>query len=291
MKRKKKRVKDLPASVLIFIIVSLLCLYIGPDFLEKPGPVAGSAEFHFIDVGQGDAALIRAEGANILIDGGDISAQNTLIEYLNAEGIKKLDLMVGTHPHSDHIGGLVPVVRQLEIDQIIMPRADHTSAVYQELLTSIQEKGLKITSPASGEAIQIGPLEILALGPVRDNYGDLNNMSVILKISFGDISFLFTGDGEKDAEADILGTGLNVNAQVLKVGHHGSVSSTSYDFLEAVNPDIAVISCKLDNEYGHPHQEVLDRLKAAGITVYRTDLMGDIILVTDGKSIERKTTQ
>lgn len=255
-------------------------------------PYDKSLAVHFIDVGQGDGALIQLPtGETILIDGGDRHASARVTGYLADLGIEHIDYLVGTHPHADHIGGLIQVIREFSIGQIIMPKIGHNTKTYLELLETIQEKGLKITAAKAGLELDLG--EGLAgrfVAPVKDDYSKLNDHSAVLRLTYGQISFLFTGDAEVASELDMLASGEELNSQVLKVGHHGSGTSTSQKFLTAVEPELAVISAGRDNSYGHPHQEIVERLEWNEIEILRTDLLGTIILITQGEKIDEIRT-
>ena len=240
---------------------------------------------HFIDVGQGDAILIQfPSGQNMLIDAGE--DQNTIKAYIANQGIKKIDHVIATHPHADHIGGMTNVIKSFDIGKVYMPKTTHTSKTYENLLLAIKDKGLKITAAKAGLNIDVGTdVEAQLVGPNSESYDNLNNYSVVLRICYGNTSFLFTGDAESAAEAEMINSGYMIKSDVLKVGHHGSNSSTTPSFIEAVSPKFAVISAGKGNTYGHPHQEVLARLNDAGIEIYRTDESGTIIAESDGNVI------
>lgn len=245
---------------------------------------------HYIDVGQGDSELIQLpNGQNMLIDSGTNESGDDLLSYLDAQNVKKIDYLIATHPHADHIGSMDDVVDKYEIGEIYMPRATTNSKTYERLLTAIDKKGLKIhTAKAKDVLFDKDNISAVILAPNSASYEDLNNYSVVIKLVYGDNSFLFTGDAEDISENEMLNAKANIRANVLKVGHHGSHSSTTPKFLDAVNPDIAVISCGVDNSYGHPHKETLSALNARHITVYRTDEDGSIILTSDGKNIQKQ---
>ncbi len=252
-----------------------------------------TAEIHFIDVGQGDSILIRSGGSNILIDAGENDQGTVVNAYLDKLGIEKLDLVIGTHPHSDHIGGLDVVLDAHPVERIILPVIPDdlvpTTRTYEDLLTSIQTQGLKITPAKPGETYTFGDGVLEILGPVTDEYDDLNDFSVVSRFCFGEWAVLLTGDMESDAEADLLEAGTDVSANVLKLGHHGSSTSTSQEFLNAVDPEICVIEVGEGNSYNHPHRETIERIETNGCTVYRTDLNGTIVLTTDGKNCQVQT--
>lgn len=242
---------------------------------------AGELAVHVIDVGQGDAILLRTPAQDILIDGGERGSD--VLDYLSAEGVGALDLVICTHPHSDHVRGLVEVIEQLPVGEVIDAAVPHTSQVYEKFLTAIDEKEIKYSEGRAGMSRDLGGGAVLAvLYPVSPSADDLNNASVVVRIDFGQVSFIFSGDAETKAENEMLESGVNLRGTVLKVGHHGSNSSTSPEFLDAVRPEAAVISAGEGNSYGHPHAETLEALAAAGVKVFRTDLQGTIVITTDG---------
>lgn len=245
-------------------------------------------EVHFIDVGQGDAILVTAPNDKImLIDAGNNGDGKIIIDYLRRLGLEKIDVLIGTHPHADHLGGLDEVIRKFQIGSIYLPRVSHNTKTYEEVLLAIKEKGLKINEAKGGLTLDLGPsVTGKILAPNKGSYDDLNDYSVVVKISFGENSFLFTGDAEALSEKEMLAANHDLKADILKVGHHGSSTSTSSEFLKAVAPDFAVISVGKDNSYNHPHKTVLNRLNNAHIKIYRTDQHGDIKVISDGQNIE-----
>lgn len=240
---------------------------------------------HIIDVGQGDSVLIESDNKYMLIDAGERNKSKVVIDYLENIGVKKLDYIIATHPHSDHIGGLADVIRHFNIGRIIMPDVVHTTKTFENLLDAISEKGLKITKAAVGNEYSIGDASFVIIAPNGIDYDNLNNYSVGIKLQNGSNSFIFTGDAEVQSENEMLQNGIKLDADVLKLGHHGSSTSSSKNFLDAITPDIAIISAGEGNMYGHPHVEVLKTLKERNIKLYRTDKQGTIILETDGSTI------
>lgn len=248
--------------------------------------VEGELEVHFIDVGQADSILIKtSKGNSMLIDAGNNADDDLVYSYLKSQGINTLDVVVGTHPHEDHIGGLDTVINNFSVNKIYMPKASSTTKTYEDVLLAIKNKGLKVTNPIAGSTFSIGDAKFTILAPNSSNYDDLNNSSIVLKMQYGSNSFLFTGDAEDVSERGMLNKGYDLSADVLKVGHHGSESSTTESFLKAVSPKYAIIMVGKGNSYGHPHNDVLNRLKTNNINVYRTDESGTIIATTDGKTI------
>ena len=255
------------------------------------GSASGTLEVYFFDVGQGDSELIRLPGGeNILIDAGTSSTEDELVGELRSLGAETLDLVVATHPHADHIGGMAEVIDAFDVRQVVMPRISEsdtpTTKTYENLLQSIADKGLTITPAEPGdELLSSGGAVLTVLAPNGEDYGDLNNYSVVLRLTYGEDSFLFTGDAEESSEEEMISLDWPLTATVLKCGHHGSETSTSPAFLDAVSPQYAVISCGVDNDYGHPDAVKLEKLEAAGAEVFRTDLQGTILASTDGSGV------
>lgn len=251
------------------------------ELLQSEKPI----EVHFIDVGQGDATLIKCGDKTMLIDAGDNTKGSAMKLYLQKQNISNIDIVIGTHPDADHIGGLDVVIYNFQCGTIILPDIAKDTKTYEDLIYNINYKNYKITRPVVGQTYMLGEARVTILGPVK-KYGDnANNHSVVVKLDYGDTSFVFSGDAGEEAESDIIGTGLDISADVYKVGHHGSYTSSSLPYLKAIKPTYAVISCGTDNKYGHPHTEVLDRLKDMKVTTFRTDLQGDIIAYSDGTNI------
>lgn len=256
-------------------------------------PLEGEVQVHYLDVGQADSILITTPDKTVLIDAGNEGCGPGIQQYLESQEVSSIDFLIATHAHADHIGDMDYVVQNFEIGQIIMPKLSEemvpTTRVYQNLLTSISDKGKKIQAAKPGASYDIcegGLLEILA---PNKNYSDLNDTSVVCRLTYGETAFLFTGDAEKESEEDILAAGFDVTADVYKAGHHGSSTSNSLAYLKAVGPRFAVISCGEGNDYGHPHKEVLERFEKLGIQVLRTDLMGTIVVASDGRELQVAT--
>ena len=246
-------------------------------------PTPDRLAVHFIDVGQGDAIFIQTPTRNILIDGGE--RDSAAANYLQSLGVRGLDLVVGTHPHSDHIGGLINVLQLLPVKEIIDPGVVHSTKTFEDYLILIGENEIKYTVGRAGMIREFGDgsaMEILH--PPSSSFSKLNDASIVVRLTFGRISFLLAGDAENAAEKEILGRGCTLTSTILKVGHHGSRASSSLAFLEAVKPEVAVIMCGDENSYGYPHEEVLGRLARTGTDFYRTDRQGTIIVETDGKT-------
>jgi len=250
-----------------------------------------SLEVYFLDVGQGDSEILRYGDKTMLIDAGTNASTNTLLNNIKSLGINKFDFVVATHPHEDHIGGLDAVINNFSIGQIYMPKVTTTTKTFTDVLTAIKNKGYVVSAPVPGYTFNLGEVQCVVLAPNSQKYDDLNNYSIVIKVTYGATSFLFTGDAQTLSEQEMLGKGYNLMADVLKVGHHGSDSSTSPQFLEAVSPRYGVIEVGKGNDYGHPHQVTLDKLAAANVKVYRTDLNGTIIFKSNGSAITVSTAR
>lgn len=243
---------------------------------------------HYIDVGQGDSILVQTKDKNILIDSGTRKSSDNLINYLKKQHIKKLDYVIATHPHEDHIGGMPKVIDEFEIGNFYAPKKTANTKIFKDMILQLKKKNLKINVAKKGISLDLSndsSLDFLA--PVKDNYENTNDYSAVIKITHGNRKFLFTGDAEKTSERDILNSNVDLSSNVLKVGHHGSHSSSSKEFLDKVNPKMAIISCGKNNDYGHPHKETMKELKKRNIEVYRTDIDGNILLTSDGENIKK----
>jgi len=254
--------------------------------IDNNNPSIGNMlKVHYIDVGQGDSILIQNKNLNMLVDGGTRESAEKLLSYLKSNNISTLDYVVATHPHEDHIGSLDDVINNFDIGNVWMPKKSASTKVFSDLAQAISNKGLKAEQPEVGSSIKLADANITVLAPVRDDYTDTNDWSIGLKVEYKNNSFILTGDAESTSESDILETNLNLKADVLKAGHHGSSTSTSEQFLAKVNPTYAVISLGEGNSYGHPHIETLQKFKDNNIIVYRTDRNGTIVANSDGNKI------
>lgn len=244
---------------------------------------------HYIDVGQGDCSLVEADGKFMLIDAGENGHEQQVINYLHSVGVQKLDYVIATHQHSDHIGGMPEVLEEFAVDNIIMPRLTEaqtpTNSTYTAFLKAVKNSGAKVIASKVDAVYTLGSGSFVLLGPVTDDAEDINNMSVFVKVSYGMNTFLFTGDGETEEEKEVLATGADLDCDVLHAGHHGSYTSSCKEFLGAATPEICVISCGADNDYGHPHDAALKRIKKHTDEIYRTDICGSIVIQSDGKEL------
>jgi competence protein ComEC len=239
---------------------------------------------YFIDVGQADSALVIQGDAAVLIDGGNAADSDLIYAFLKDRGIRHLEYIVGTHAHEDHIGGLAGALNYATADIALCPVTEFDGDAFRNFVKYLGERGKSITVPNPGDTFDLGDATFTILGPVRPS-DEPNNTSIVLKLTYGAVSFLFTGDCERDEEADILEAGYDLSATVLKVGHHGSETATSYPFLRGIMPKYAIISCGANNGYGHPDEATLSRLRDADATVFRTDMQGTITATSDGRTV------
>lgn len=278
-------------KVLFSLFLSLLIvLTVGctPKSVE-PSDITGAAvevlRVHFIDVGQGDSTFMELPGGEtMLIDAGESEYGSAVANYIKNLGYDTLTYVVGTHPHSDHIGGLEEIIRSFNVGSVYMPKVSSNTETFEDLLIAVKEKGLTVnTAKKDVLIIEKENLRAEILSPVMEEYSNLNNYSAVVMLTYGNNKFLFTGDAEALVEEELLG---DLSCDVLKVGHHGSSTSSSDSFLKAARPEYAVISCGKDNKYGHPHSEVLSRILDVGASVLRTDISGNIVIESDGSNIK-----
>lgn len=246
--------------------------------------IDSSFEIHFLNVGQADAALVLCDNKAMLIDGGNAEDSSLIYSYLKNHAVSNLDYMICTHPHEDHVGGLSGALNFATVGIVYCSMNDYDTKTFQNFKKYLEKQGRQIQIPSAGDSFALGSATVTVLGPVG-YYSDPNNMSIVLRIEYGNTSFLFAGDAEVDSERDILDTGATLNSTVLKVGHHGSDTSTSYRWLRETAPQYAVISVGEDNSYGHPTEQTLSRLSDADVTLFRTDLQGHIICASDGNTV------
>ncbi len=265
-------------------VLSALVLCVAPAGYAEGG-TSSSLTVHFIDVGQADAALVLCDGEAMLIDGGNKEDSSLIYTYLTDLAVDHLAYIVCTHPHEDHLGGLPAALNAATVDHALSPVSSFDSDLFFSFTTYLERQGVPITVPSPGDSFPLGNATVEVLGPAAYDPGDLNDSSIVLRVTYGSTAFLFTGDCSRDEEQAILDSGMDIGCTVLKVGHHGSDTSTSYPFLLAASPRYAVISVGANNGYGHPAENTLSRLRDADVEVYRTDLQGDVICTSDGTAV------
>ena len=249
-------------------------------------PSTGSSqpfEMHFIDVGQALSVLVECDGQFMLYDGGNVDDGSLVVSYLQKQGVEQLQYVFCSHAHEDHVGGLAAVMAKFPAGHAYSPVTESSTKCFNDFVKYTQQQGLQLEVPSVGTVWPLGSATVTLLGPVTQ-YSETNNTSLVLRIDYGNTSFLLTGDMENTAETDLVNSGANLKADVLQVGHHGSSTSTGYLFLNAVLPEMGVISCGAGNKYGHPHEETLSILRDAKVDVYRTDLQGTITIGSDGQN-------
>lgn len=295
--------KSSPLMILLGILVvgaAVVLQQLGLFETEKPVSenLSGSAEaqVYFIDVGQGDSELIRLKdsGIDILIDTGTRSTKQELADYLKELGVDDIDILIGTHPHEDHIGGMAKIIEEFPIGTLYLPETSDemtpTTKTYESLLDAAESKNVTVRTASAGDVLlEQGNTSFKVLSPSHTDYDNLNDYSIVTRLKVGNTAFLFQGDAETPVEEEILDSGADVSCDVIKLGHHGSSTSSSRAYLEAANPSAAVISCGVGNEYGHPHRETMDLLEKLSITPYRTDTQKTLLAETDGKTIVWQT--
>ncbi len=247
----------------------------------------GTAKMTFIDVGQGDSSLIQFGDYDILIDAGERDYGDDIVRKLQDLGVDDIEYLVATHPHSDHIGGIPEVIENFVVENVVMPDVAHTTKTFERMIDSIDEKNINVIIPYEGEVLIDSEGAVLrVISPVIEGDSNLNNYSICLKFDFGNTRAIYTGDAEVKIEKMILEGGTSLDADIYKVGHHGSVTSNTERFLEAMSPQIGIISAGKGNDYGHPHKEIVERFEEIGTNMYTTFELGDITITTDGVDIE-----
>lgn len=273
----------------LFLAIILMILALGQALFREILPQStgeeGILEVHCIDAGQGDSTLIIGETQTMLIDASERTYADDVCAYLNEMGIKKIDYLVATHPHSDHIGGMADVMSQFSVGCLVLTDETSDGNAYQNMLYSAEELQIPTLIPEAGDSIPFTDASCQVLGPLSLDTDNSNNNSMILRITFGETVFLLMGDAEREQERDLINSWGDLSADVLKVGHHGSDTSSNDFFLERVMPEYAVISCGLNNRFDHPSPEALRRLKAWCKEIYRTDLDGTVVVRSDGTTI------
>ena len=262
------------------------------DVVPNPSSAAATVdaplEVHFIDVGQALSVLVECDGQFMLYDGGNVDDGSLVVSYLQKQGVEQLQYVFCSHAHEDHVGGLAAVMAKFPAGHAYSPVTEGSTKCFNDFVKYTQQQGLQLEVPSVGTVWPLGSATVTLLGPVTQ-YSETNNTSLVLRIDYGVTSFLLTGDMENTAETDLVNSGANLKADVLQVGHHGSSTSTSYLFLNAVLPEMGVISCGTGNKYGHPHEETLSILRDAKVDVYRTDLQGTITIGSDGQNFTVST--
>lgn len=278
----------------ILCIITLLsfcsCAEFMPEDVIKPTqstvePSADALNVHFIDVGQGDSILLESNDSFVLIDASEKEYATTVCDYIKSLGTDTIDYVIATHPHSDHCGGLTQVIYEFNCKNFITVETDQQTKTWTDVLMAVDDTNANYIDAEVSATYSFGDSYFEIMGPYSSTYEDYNNYSVVVKAVCGNTSFLFTGDAETLVEKEMLSKGADLKADVLKVAHHGSNTSSSNDFLDAVDPKYAVISCGKNNDYGHPHKEILERFNSRKIKVYRTDKDGTIVAHSDKNNI------
>ena len=277
--------KKFLSSILCLCIVFSLC---SCSLFDNSIAKHNSEDFlvHFIDVGQGDCILLESEDDFVLIDAGESEYGATVCQYLLDNKVKSIDYVIATHPHSDHCGGLTEVIETFPCENFITVETDQQSKIWLNVLYAVNNENVNYIDAQVGDTYSFGNASFEIMGPYSKIYDNYNDYSVIVKATYKSNSFLFTGDAEKAVESEMLENGADLKADVLKVSHHGSATSSSIDFLDAVSPSYSVITCGMYNDYGHPHRETTDHLNHKGIITYRTDIMGTVVAVSNGNDIQ-----
>jgi competence protein ComEC len=265
--------------------------FLGLSPKQVAPPAEGTVQVHFLDVGQGDAALILTPEMSVLIDSGESSYADTVIDYIRRMGVTRLDLIIATHPHADHIGGMAKIIEVIGAEKLIMPDKPHNTNTYLRMLDAIEDNGVKSEYAVAGQVIELDNCIIEIISPAQD-FDSINDMSVMARLVHGGNRFLFTGDMEKAAEDDVLDRRIDISANVLKVSHHGSRTSSQRRFLEAVRRGIpqdsryAIVSVSNPSPHNHPHSEVVGRLETNGFTILQTSELGNIVFESSIEGIE-----
>ena len=288
---KKLKAKDI-IKIIAFLIVVGMAVY---RYFDEASLDADIAEldvkysYHFVDVGQGDCTMILSEDTTVVVDSGPGDHSYTTVEYIK-QFTDEIDVFILTHPHEDHIGAAADIINKIGVKTVIMPDVSTETVCFDKLLDAIEENNCTVKEGKPGESFTFGEIKIDIYAPNSPSYKDLNNCSIVAKITTDDIATLITGDAESSSESEILENfpSYVLDSHILKMGHHGSSTSTTKEFFEAVSPRYAVISCGEGNSYGHPHSTVLSLLELGGSELYRTDLDGTIVFDTDGETVTRR---
>lgn len=303
-KKKRKQTKRI-IIITVFVLFSLVMSFLDSqeiftwsDLYNKGdvvnGPVNPDSNFsvYYLDVGQGDCTIIKSNDAVMMIDTSTDSHENNIKEVMTSLNLSTIDYLVITHQHDDHMGSANAILNKYQVKNILMPKLSEinmvTTSAYANLLDTILKKDINAIAASAGMTFKLGDADVAIFSPSQQDE-DLNNMSIVLKITYGETSFLFQGDAEKTIEKQLLESDFDLEADVIKVGHHGSNTSSIDKYLKAVSPRYAIISCGADNSYGHPHSQVIDRLKDNNIDFYITAQTGDVTIISDGKNISLET--
>ena len=280
MKHKKKRLS-------LFLPLLLALTLLSPARTLPVQAESGTQDMavHFLDVGQGLSILVQSGGENLLYDGGDTSHSDEVVEYLHNQNVKNIDYMISSHYDADHLGGLLKCLQNFSVENILGADYYQGTDLYMDFVNAATANAISIQYPKPGDTFSFGTGSFTVLAPSGIDPNDSNENSVVIRLINGNNSFLFTGDAEETSEQDMISTGVSLDCDVLSLGHHGSSSSTTWDFLEASTPSWAVISCGAENKYGHPSADTMERLSSMNIPVFRTDKQGTVVALSDGKNI------
>lgn len=292
MRKHKGNKKAQLLTIIIFGIIAIFSAYFGKDIVSTNiGTPTGVLEISYLDVGQGDAAYIKVNDFDILIDAGPKSDSDKLMKQLEEKNIDDFEIVIATHPHEDHIGGMTKVFEKYDVESFYMPKVTNTTKTFENMIKAVSNEGLTAKIIKEGASFDLGEgCKIEVYSPIDESYDNLNDYSPIMKLTYGNKSFIFTGDAEKTVEKEVVEKySKELKADVIKFGHHGSSTSSTKEFIEAISPKYGIISCGVDNSYGHPHRETLSIIDEMGIETYRTDKQGQITITSDGNNIEIKT--
>ncbi len=302
-RKKKNKPSYLRILIAVILINAIIYMVFNNNYIEKlladrssvtsqdalvdlyTEDAKGSLQVHYIDVGQGDAILVEQDGKYMLIDAGPNSSRSVVENYLKSHNVNQLEYVVATHNHEDHIGGMANIIKKFKVNKILASKCTATSKTYENFVLAAKEKNLTFYAPTKGESFDLGLAKITILADGSNRSENTNNNSIVIKIAFGENSFLFTGDAEEELELEVASGKIDIKTDVLKISHHGSNTSTCKTFLNAADPKYAVIFVGKNNNYGHPCKSVMQRLKASDIIVYRTDESSHIVAKSDGKNI------